>query len=867
MSCSSVNRKFIFFAGLLLVITLFHRCAEEDSPPPTGQGWSSSDFSSIPIRQRIMQADRGNLVRNPSFEFGRSIDVDSAVHSSNITAWTMMGENVTWVFDSTSEPTADEVRSGSHSIQIHRDHAEPYDRKGAGIISDFIRVIPGNYDLSFWIRLSDIKPPRVRKGRRMSVGIDIRILFYDKNRLLLSENPNLGQESAGYIRKSDAFSDFWYIDSLGWTSVKGRSSNNFFTKGDIPDEARYVKVYLGLRGSGTMWIDDVDLRYGRRNFTPLERTSRLVDTSLAKLELILPTPKEIKSAEPYQFHFEGSDTLPLPIILIPLKSEKQTRAAADLLKSKIDGVFAKHFGTDSIQGIQIIAGGDPGEIGEGGLIFSLGDRSLARGMENLQGYVIRTDTLNSNLIHLSGASARGDFYAAATAIQMLDGFLFYRADIRDFPDIHERAFMVSPVTAASNTIDYIPHLTEMAGMKLNFAYLDYYRSKTLWQQESTAYLDGLKAIGKENRTTEMLSLAQMVNPYAFLPEGAMVDSLDTDLRERWTHSGDASMERLKVQLHEGLKAGATTLVLCTNDHLPLSPEGNYNLYSQKDNENYLNLQAAHLEMIRSVLSWRNGIDRGIGIEFLSPWYSNNELGLSRGQAERYLVDLASKLPEDLKFLWTGPSIRSADISKVDFKRYQELSGRELVLMDNTLGSLSDLSFDTLSMNGNHMKLRSLSLFDPFAVDFSDPFALLEGNGKMLVNAPLSSEIMKLRMATAADFMWNTGDYNPDISIYKVLVSGFGEIITTELYVFNDAYYSALASIIGLRNGMEQQRTIRHINVQFDLMEETLHNLDRSLVDRPELLNELKQLKQSVESIYDAELKTVANQIIASLKSM
>ena len=96
-----------------------------------------------------MQADRGNLIRNPSFEFGRSIDVDNTVHSSNITAWTMMGENVTWVFDSTSEQTADEVRSGSHSIRIHRDHTEPFDRKGAGVISDFIRVIPGNYDHNY----------------------------------------------------------------------------------------------------------------------------------------------------------------------------------------------------------------------------------------------------------------------------------------------------------------------------------------------------------------------------------------------------------------------------------------------------------------------------------------------------------------------------------------------------------------------------------------------------------------------------------------------------------------------------------------------------------------------------------------------
>jgi len=816
-----------------------------------------------------MQADRGNLVRNPSFEFGRTIDVDNAVHASNITAWTMMGENVTWVFDSTSEQTADEVRSGAHSIRIYRDHAAPYDRKGAGIISDFIRVIPGSYDLSFWIRLSDIKPPRVNRGRRMGAGIDIRILFYDKNRLLLSENPDLGQESAGYLRKSDAFSDFWYIDSLGWTSVKGRSSDNFFTEGDIPDETRFVKLYLGLRGTGTMWIDDVDLRYGRRNFTSLERTSRLIDTSLSRLDMIIPTPKEIEAGEAFEFHIEGSDTPLLPRIVIPFNSEKQTWAAADLLKAGIDSLFAKRFGADSIPGIEILSSGIVGEILGEGLVFSFGERSMPNKMEDPQGYVIQTDRENSNLIHLDGASPQGDFYAAATAVQMLDAkrFIFYRANISDYPDIQERAFMVSPVTAASNTIDYNPYLTGMAGLKLNFAYLDYYRSKTLWQQESATYLEGMQAIGIENRSADMLSLAQMVNPYAFLQEGTMIDSLDTDLRERWTHSSEASMKKLKDQFQTGMIAGATTLVLCANDYLPLSPEGNFHLYSQKDNEKYINIQEAHLEMIRTVLSWSRSINREIRIELLPPWYSNRDLGMSRGQAERYLMDLAAKLPEDLKYLWTGPDVRSTDISTVDYKRYQELAGRDLVLMDNTLGSLPELSMDTLSMKGHPMKLRCLSIFEPFAVDFSEPFALPEGKGKMLVKASLSSEIMKLRIATAADFMWNTGDYNPDISIYKVLVSRFGEVLTTELYVFNDAYYSALASIISLRNGMEQQRTIRHINDQFELMKESLHSLDQSLVNEPVLLNELKQLKQSLESFYDAELKTVANQIIASLKSM
>ncbi len=816
MFINSRNRKFFLFAGILLVSIAFPCCVEEDTNLSAGQGWTSTDFTSIPVRQRFMQAERGNLVRNPSFEYGRMVNVDSTVHSSNITAWQVRGENVKWVYDSSgTESGSAEVRSGVYAIKIYREHYRKKEIKTEGIISDFIRVIPGTYDFSFWIRLSDINPHKVSIGRRMNAGIDIRILFYDKNRLLLGANSENGQESIGHASKYLSFSDFWHIDSLGWTSLQGRTGYNYFTDGDIPDETRFVKLFLGLKGTGTMWIDDVDFRYGRNNFTSLERTLSLADTSFSQLDLIVPTPQHLEAEEAFKFHSEGSDTIPMPLIMIPGQSEKQTMVAATLLKASLDSLFARRFGKDSLPEVLIINRMDLGRIEKGGLVFSLGERADLADVSDPQAYIIRTDTLYHNLIHLSGTSAKGDYYAASTAIQMLDAskFLFYRADIIDYPDIPERAFLISPVAAASNAIDYKPYLQDMEGLKLNWAYLDYYRSKTLWQQESRAYLEGLKIIGREGRSSGMLSLAQMVNPYAYLPKHSMVDSLDKEARERWTHYGAASMGKLKQQYLAGMKAGAKTLVLCADDYLPLSPEGNYMLYSDLDREKYINLQEAHLEMIRSIYSWSRSIDSEVKMEFIPPWYSNNILGTSRGQAEQYLLDLGPKLPEDMRIIWTGPAARSSHINAVDLKRYRELTGRELILMDNTMGSLEEIISDTLAIRGYAMKLRSLNLFDPFSVNYSEPYMWKEGSGKMLVNASLSSEIMKIRIATAADFMWNTDGYEPDLSLYKVLVSRFGQTLTNELYDFSDSYYAALASVISLRNSQDQQRMIKQINEQ------------------------------------------------------
>ncbi len=65
--------------------------------------------------------------------------------------------------------------------------------------------------------------------------------------------------------------------------------------------------------------------------------------------------------------------------------------------------------------------------------------------------------------------------------------------------------------------------------------------------------------------------------------------------------------------------------------------------------------------------------------------------------------------------------------------------------------MDDLPRDSVLIGEQPMKLRSLSLYDPFAVGFSEPFAFSVGMGKMLVNASLSSEIMKIVLSLITDY--------------------------------------------------------------------------------------------------------------------
>ncbi|MCK4746921.1 MAG: beta-N-acetylglucosaminidase domain-containing protein, partial [Bacteroidales bacterium] len=309
------------------------------------------------------------------------------------------------------------------------------------------------------------------------------------------------------------------------------------------------------------------------------------------------------------------------------------------------------------------------------------------------------------------------------------------------------------------------------------------------------------------------------------------------------------------------------LVLCTHDYLPRSNRGNYVLYSERDKDEYINLQDAHLEMIWLLSSWSRKKSPEIRLEFIPPWYSNEDIDLSRGQAEQYYRDISPKLPDDLRILWSGPARQSISIDEADYYRYQNLAGKELILLDNSMNTISQILKDTTLLKHQPMKLRTLNLFDPFSVQFSTPFSLTGGNNKMLINSSLSSEIMKIRIATAADFMWNSGSYDPDLSIWKILVSRFGTEASREIYRFNDAYFTALASMINLKQDKDKQRLVRMIREQMEKLGTSLENLDELISGNPGLLNELKSLKLSLESTYESEVRAVARQFIAGVDSI
>src|SRR3972149_2009649 len=83
----------------LLIITgsLLTGCKKSIDVEESGYTWSTEAPLTVPYRIRIQRFERANLVRNHSFETGRTFTLDDARTSFVIDGWQQIGQHIQWV--------------------------------------------------------------------------------------------------------------------------------------------------------------------------------------------------------------------------------------------------------------------------------------------------------------------------------------------------------------------------------------------------------------------------------------------------------------------------------------------------------------------------------------------------------------------------------------------------------------------------------------------------------------------------------------------------------------------------------------------------------------------------------------------------
>ena len=831
--------------------------------------WSSSDPLSIPYEERLKQFEKGNLVANPSFEDGQILADDRAT-AFNLTAWENVGQNIDWIEQTADAADQKETNSGRHSIRITRRTATEMDA-AQGVISEYIPLIPGNYDFTYNIRLKSVSNNKYRLGVQLYDAIVVKVLFFDANRQPVDAG-YLNPVAGSLIDNSDksySFSNYWHIDDFPWGTVRARSYNYPFSEGDIPDKARFVRLFFGLKGTGTLWLDDVYFGYSKWNFTALERFSPYFDKELSLAEKINPTPKHVQYENDIAYYDAEDPPSQLPIIVLPENPDPAERSAAKILQDKISDIVEQAKPAHHRNGTKatiLETDFSLNNIPDAALIISIGRNKLYEQWQpdfpaqsinnNQQGYVITAKQVgNRHVVYLIGATPIATYYAATTARQLFDneGFVYHNATVVDYPDFLSRAYVFKNWENEIELRNDLNTIERMSLDKFNTAYFGYNRKNKAWHRPDALYRQGLAEAGRVLKEGGVMNLALMVNPYSHFSMEPSAESLDDQLRYTWTHSSSQSFDMLKDVCKIGLAAGAGTIMLLSDDFVPHTGPNpqHYGLYTDEDKKRFVNLQNAQADTINNLKKWLDRDYPGTRLEFCPPWYSNEHIDRSDGKAELYFQELAFQIPQDVAVIWTGPTIRSLSIDMADLYRYRSLIGRWPMIWDNTLYARN---IESKRYGGYTTyypgKVRMCNLFEPYDVYRPEDFYLYTDSRRMYINGSASSEVYKIKYATVADYAWNTAAYDPERSLWKVLCRTYGPLGAQKLIRFSDAYYQVYGICMRMEMDGSTDPYIEEGKERLTHLDHCLREVSQALPTSDPLLKELNNLRDKQRARFE-----------------
>ena len=768
---------FCFSCLLFFVVAIFFYSCKKDDQSRIQATWSSKDPLIVPYNLRLNQYKLENLVPNHSFESGKIFYKENNINSFDIDGWKQTGDHIEWVNTENKIFTKTEVYNGIRSIKITREKADETENPGEGIISDYIKVIPGNYELSLFLKLENIVPNRSRIGTKMYNAVNIKLLYFDKNKIEISgneHNPFSGKKIDNAF-KSLNLAHFRTIDEFGWGQVYGTSAYFPFFDGDIPDQARYVKIFIGLKGTGTMWIDQVDFKYTNKNLTQLERVKTYFDSSYNQLDLIYPIPKRVIKKDIVQIYQQ--EARQLPVIIIPTKTNKKINDLANKIRNKLYNAIALVEPDLNIQDIRITSNYE--NVKAHSLVISLGNTEIYAQNKNAQAdsllslyaqsYIIESKANKSNLVFINGNGFDGLSNALNTFLQMLDEkeLKYYAATIFDYPDVLERNTLIHSFSGSTDQLKAKMELFEF--YKFSHPYFEIYQENDLFYFKAD--------IGKVLRKSDAGIYLSANNANAkILAKYPKVNQLiieETDSCSGVKYNSLFNNQGKEYQV------------------LP----------------KFSNLEKIHAHEIESAI------------------YFNS-------------------LCNDLKLIWTGPATYSESIDDINFKQIVEFYGQNPSLLDNYL--LAD-NLKTSEIKEYYTgKLRLKSIFEPYNLQVSEK--TMSQQDKIILNTPELTEINTIRILTAANYYWNSANYDADKSLWIVLNKLYSKQNAINLLQFNDAYTGLIEICQKIKLNGSQHKTLRiaknyhsELNKYWDLL--LKNDLNKSM------LNELFDLKEIADFEY------------------
>ena len=768
--------RFINYSTIILIFfTVLIGCKKNKTIEVVN--WSNSRLLEIPQKVRFQQYQKGNLVINPSFEERKLIKFDSLNYTYNISYWKKEGFNINYIDRKVDSLLPYEVVSdGLRSIEISRSEANEYMEAGDGVTSDFIKVIPGMYDLYLDIKCKDIKPNSQRFNKFLNDAVDIRLLYFDRNKIpVVSQTYHPGiNKIIDNSFKGFSFSHFEQIDSTYWCTVKGISGYYPFNESIIPDDAKFVKIYIGLKGTGKIYIDNVRLFYSKENLTPRERSEIYFDSISVNTGLIIPTPQYITFIDSF-YYFNPDSGLNLEPYILISKNINENLPAVSILKNKLIKIFSASrfkFDINNIKTGTVV----PENYKKNSLIISIGNTDLLQNHIDDSVYTILDKHKNESyyidfikdslsVLFIYGLNDKSLYYATETALQLFQGFKLLSCRIIDYPYFHNRSILTESVIITNELSEFITkyRINEIykPGDPVNNNYLSSYPS---------------------------LSYDNLVLP--------------------------ASMAKKNKALFK-----------------------DENNYVVPDIENVTAISKKHNKVLKNLYS------KGFKVYFLSPYYCNNNIIENTEICKFYFHNLTIR--KNIEFIWYGANYNSQYFDDIQMEFFKSFTGKYPIAVDNS----QDTKSPSLKLNKYYTyypeKIVMGNIYDPY-------------DNKMLINKHTSTMLQintrdifsNFRIATFGDYLWNPKEYNPDLSLYKVLVNEFGLNTAKYFYYYNDAYCGLLSTINTIINEGSTNKTLKSSEKEIVMLNIAYEEIKKSIPHHKDIIDELYILKIMIVNKYN-----------------
>lgn len=870
---------------MFIAILFAFACNTAEESPSENKNWSAFETLSVPYDLRKAELEKGNLVPNFSFEKGKAAENDSAITNFSIENWELIGENVEWVNADSEIYEPSEVSEGKYAIKISRKMEDVADLnpKSDGVLSDYIEVLPGNYLFFLDIKLKEVYPSVKRLNARLGTDIDIRLKFFDENKKEISPGVyyEYWDKEVDNSFKGFSFSNFYEIEDFGYGRIRGRTLNYPFSEGDMPDGCKYIKIFIGLKGRGTMWADNIEFKYSRWNFTPLERVKPFFEKEYHKSELLIPQAQHV------------SDASKIPVsdksfaILLPQKPTNADYAAAELLKEQINKNFRKKGQNEQIT----VSMGSTPSVDD--FIISVGNNELSDKQEfdtsKIQGkeQAFLIDK-KENVFYLKGNTSIGNYYAATAFVQLFDADEqnIHFAKISDYPDFTGRSsklvgslsrFALESDTALSpqerekkyqKALDRLTHQKELvdyyAFYRINKLYNQYHNLSKKWWEPGKMYEMMFDSAGERCKELGVINTCVQINPYFHFGYEVEEAKLSDSLRSLFSHSSPEGIDKIYQVIKKGLDRGANTIMMCADDFIPHrgKARGEYTLFTDADKKAYYNIAHAQNDMMNKLKKRIDANYDNIRYEFVPAPYLNQFIDYSKGSAEAFFRDLSSHLDTSFAVIWTGNTVRSLSYDHADIFRYTQHIKTKPMIWDNTPYARA-LEGEYGGYPAHYPgKAVMCNLFEPFDIVYPENFTELLDPHYYSNNGGLN-ELYKIQNAAFADFTWNTDDYNPDFSLFKILVYQYGREKALKLLEFNDFYFKFVSVWAEIRNGKENESEENPYNISgkqikegekyYGKMQEKLQQLED--LQNKRLYKELKKKAEKKKEQFDELIKS------------